>query len=124
MGFRMHIYPAHPISFGPEQRSPKFYGYVDGEDLPSVLYLSELFPPNPFEDDEYDEGFSYELMCYCGEYGPFELTAEQYNKFIDLYIKDLKEFHDFDADNGFGARFIEYALRLKEVPGNKILEWG
>ena len=120
MGFRMYIHSTYTILIGLEQASPKLYGYVDGENLPSVIYLSELFPSNLFEDD----GFSYEIMCYCPEYGPFELTAEQYNKFIDLYIKDLKEFHDFDADYGFGARFIEYALKLKEVPGNKILEWG
>ena len=124
MGFRMYIHPTYPISFGPEQTSPKFYGYVKGESLPSVLYLSELCPSKPCEDDEYDDGFSYEAICCCGEYGPFELTEEQYDEFINLYIEDLKEFHNFDADDGFGERFIEYALRLKEVPGDKILEWG
>lgn len=111
MGYRLNISDeTKTVELG------KFYGYVDLYGVSSVDYLYEL--------GKIDDADIFNWMPSGPE---FDLDAEQFRTFMDLYCKDIQNYDFGSSSITYPGRDIyKYYPELKEMYNNdkvKHLAW-
>lgn len=117
MGYRLEITDGSEYSF----YGTKLYGYVGDtvEELSHLLSIQYLSSLKLIEQLDYKtfEGNYWSYGCN----NPIDLSPEQFNKFIMLYLIDLS--HYLGGSGTYLFKIIDELLPLIN-DRNKHLEWG
>lgn len=94
----------------------KYYGYEKLDSSGSFKYLHDILKVSEKEDPDMLLG----LYDYWAENaGPYTLLEEEFNKFVELYCKDLDIVYPGEQVSG-----VEMLKDISTKPGRKQIEWG
>ncbi len=94
----------------------KYYGYENLETSESYKYLHDILKVSEKEDPDMLQGL---YDGWATSAGPYTLFENEFELFVELYIKDLSEVFPGSEVSG-----VDKLKDIAALPGRKQIDWG